>query len=60
VVDHFHKLPDTKYEEMFGEGLTELKQLKDDLERQLQACSQQRDRFKELYYHMKQSREEMM
>jgi len=55
VVHHFYKLPETKYEDMFLEGVTELKQLEIKLEKQLAICSQQRDRFKEVYHKMRQS-----
>eukprot|EP00027_Filamoeba_sp_ATCC50430_P017323 CAMPEP_0168573610 /NCGR_PEP_ID=MMETSP0413-20121227/18631_1 /TAXON_ID=136452 /ORGANISM="Filamoeba nolandi, Strain NC-AS-23-1" /LENGTH=604 /DNA_ID=CAMNT_0008606881 /DNA_START=1 /DNA_END=1816 /DNA_ORIENTATION=- len=53
VVNHFHKLPEKKYEEMFIEGVEELKELRTKLEKQLTLCSQQRDRFKEVYNRTK-------
>jgi hypothetical protein len=48
-------LNDKKYEEMFLEGVAELKEHHNKLENQFNLISQQRDRFKETYYRMKSS-----
>lgn len=55
VVNHFYRLPETKYEEMFLGGLQELKTMQEKLSRQLLSCTQQRDKFKEIYYRMQQT-----
>jgi hypothetical protein len=59
VVDHFYELPESKYEEMFLGGIAELKLLHDKLEHKKEMCVKQRDKFKEMYYKMKQSSDQM-
>ncbi len=58
VVNHFYKLPEQKYQDMFLEGVSELKEMAAKLEKQLRLCSQQRDKFKEVYNRMRQSTED--
>jgi len=58
VVNHFYKLNETKYEEMFLEGIAELKKMNAKLEHQLSLCVKQRDKFKEMYQKMKQNAEQ--
>lgn len=55
VVNHFYRLPSKKYEDMFLGGIEELKNVQEKLTRQLAACTQQRDRFKEIYFRMQQT-----
>eukprot|EP01133_Synstelium_polycarpum_P000414 gene414-491_t len=55
MVDHFSKLPDKKYEEMFQLGIEELKHLLVKLEAQSIDCKKNRDKFKEVYHKMKES-----
>jgi len=59
VVNHFYRVSDKKYEEMFIDGLAELKELKVKLETQLALCAQQRDRFKDAYAKVKQSLDQL-
>jgi hypothetical protein len=49
VVNHFYKLPEKRYEDMFLEGAGELRQLSSKLENQLLICTKQRDRFKVIF-----------
>ncbi|EFA76188.1 dynamin like protein [Heterostelium album PN500] len=53
VIDHFSKLPDKKYEEMFQLGIEELKTLLVKLEAQSIDCKKNRDKFKEVFKRMK-------
>eukprot|EP01118_Nematostelium_gracile_P000686 TRINITY_DN10721_c1_g1_i1.p1 TRINITY_DN10721_c1_g1~~TRINITY_DN10721_c1_g1_i1.p1 ORF type:complete len:191 (+),score=56.34 TRINITY_DN10721_c1_g1_i1:64-636(+) len=53
VMNHFYQLSESRYEEIFLDGVGELKQLQAKLETQLAACTVQRNRFKEMYYRMK-------
>lgn len=57
VVNHFFRISDAKYEELFMDGVAELKQLKAKLETKLSLCTQQRDKFKEVYFRVKQQTE---
>ncbi len=54
MVDHFYRLDDRKFEEMFVEGLEEMKTMETKLETQLIVVAKQRDRFKEVYLRMKE------
>ncbi|GAM21736.1 hypothetical protein SAMD00019534_049110, partial [Acytostelium subglobosum LB1] len=53
VIDHFSKLSDKKYEEMFHLGIEELKALLSKLEAQSIDCKKNRDKFKEVFNRMK-------
>ncbi|KAF2073270.1 hypothetical protein CYY_005432 [Polysphondylium violaceum] len=58
MIDHFSKLSDQKYEEMFQLGIKELESLLSRLEAQLIDCQKNRDKFKEVYNRMKQQNQQ--
>jgi len=49
ITDHFRKLSDEKYEDLFALGAAELRERAQVLESQLAHCTASRDRFKEVY-----------
>jgi len=49
VADHFRRLSDEKYEDLFARGAAELRERAHVLENQLAHCVASRDRFKEVY-----------
>jgi len=53
LTDHFRKMPDKKYEELFNLGLAQLKQRAGTLEAQLEQVTKQRNKFKEVVNNMK-------
>lgn len=58
-MNYFYKFPESKYEDLFLDGVEELKQLQTKLEIQLSSCTIQRDRFKEMYYRMRNHTEKL-
>jgi len=59
LIDHFFKLPDAKYNEMFQLGVEEMKTLLQKLEVQLEKCKANRDRFRETLKKVSASSQEM-
>lgn len=60
MIDHFFKLNDGKYTEMFQLGIEELKNLQQRLEKQLEKCKGNRDQFRAAYSRMVQSSQAML
>lgn len=53
IIDSFYNLPHTSYENMFCDGVEEMKTLQGKLKSTLESLSNQRDKFKEMYFKMK-------
>lgn len=59
MIDHFFKLSNEKYEEMFQLGINELKALQARLETQLEKCRKNRDQFRLAYSRVVESSQAM-